>query len=126
MSSTLQDWIGEVSAAEAFGGTKRIDIFSKDYSGNTLLHLAAIKNDATIIRLLIQAGLSPNVQGEHLYTPLHEAVEQGNYAAMHCLLKLKADQNIKNELGLTALDLAITNDDKYAIQILRTGELKTG
>ena len=74
-------------------------------SGNNLLHFAAIKNRADICEILVGLGLDINQRGEHGYTPLHEAAEQGNEKSFVTLLNLGADVHIRNKNGITPAEL---------------------
>lgn len=46
---------------------------TKDENGDTLLHIAVIENNPSIVSLLIAKGADVNAPGEEGYTPLHHA-----------------------------------------------------
>ena len=58
------------------------------------------------IELLVAAGASLSARGEHGYSPLHEAAEQGHLRAVACLLQLGASEAVRDEEGRTPLQIA--------------------
>lgn len=59
-----------------------------------------------ITRRLLEAGASPNVVQQGLYTPLHEAARRGDERLVRLLLGANADVNARSSDGKTAADLA--------------------
>jgi ankyrin repeat protein len=59
----------------------------------TVLHAAALGNDAETVRLLIEAGLDVNATDFQGFTPLIYATSNGNLAASRLLLARGADVN---------------------------------
>jgi ankyrin repeat protein len=110
----------------------------QDECGNTLLHGAAMCNGENIVDFLIKVGadiniknteghtplecallanhhqivskLNLNQQDEDGNTPLHLAVRAGKGGRVDCLMKARADINIKNKEGQTPLDCALAGD----------------
>lgn len=101
----LKGFLEEVKWHPEFENIEFLEISKTSILGNNLLHVAAIKNLPKIIKILVELGLNINQQGEHGYTPLHEAAEQGNAEVFEALLSLGADINIKNIDGLSAVEL---------------------
>mmetsp|Transcript_49473 Transcript_49473/g.117734 ORF Transcript_49473/g.117734 Transcript_49473/m.117734 type:complete len:640 (-) Transcript_49473:141-2060(-) len=81
---------------------------SKDgevWSKNTMLR-AAYENRSAAVSALIENGVSPNVQDDLGYTPLHWAVRQGHELVVRMLVDHGADVNALNQDGATPLHLA--------------------
>ncbi len=76
----------------------------RDAVGQTPLGWAAFVERSEICRLLIDHGAVVNETNRAaLNTPLIGAVRSGNHDIVRLLLENKADPNIKNKRGLTAL-----------------------
>ena len=77
-------------------------------SGINLLHWAAITNRATVIPVLVKAGVPLNATDDFGYTPLMYAatIDEGDTNTLNALLAAGADRGIKNEEGRTALEQA--------------------
>ncbi len=63
-------------------------------SQNTALHLAALRNNPDMIRLLVVSGIDVNIRNSRGTTPLYEAIESKNPEAVRTLLDLGADPEI--------------------------------
>lgn len=94
------------------------DVNTVDDDANTLLHYACGQAEAggttlpglekkrvLLIRMLLEAGLSPNVRNKEGNTPLHSAAQHQVYKAIPLLLAAGADRQAKNELGMTPVRL---------------------
>ncbi|KAK3759907.1 hypothetical protein RRG08_044480 [Elysia crispata] len=83
----------------------KVDPKATDDNGNTILHIAAMKNQAkTIEEMHALVGIDQvNKDGD---TPLHVACERGQNDAILMLIELKATANIRNEMGETPLHVA--------------------
>ena len=95
--TTYPDWIG-------------VDVSDKlacNSYGDTLLHVAACQDRVDMIEELLNHGVPINKKGEHGYTALHEAVEQGSYLSALYLIKMGADLSILNDFGQKPLDLLV-------------------
>jgi ankyrin repeat protein len=77
-------------------------------SGINLLHWATITNRASVIPVLVKAGVPLNATDEFGYTPLMYAasVDEGDTGTLKALLVAGADRSIRNDEGRTALEQA--------------------
>lgn len=69
------------------------DVHAVDSLKMTLLHAAAVGNDAETVRVLVEAGLDVNAVDFKGYTPLISASSNGNLAAVRLLLAKGAGVN---------------------------------
>ena len=74
--------------------------------GWTALHYASTGAHLQVMTLLIGAGASIDARSPNGTTPLMMAAHYGNAAAVKLLLDAGADAQLKNQLGLAALDFA--------------------
>jgi ankyrin repeat protein len=92
-----------------------VPLETSDKWGNTALHWAARADQTAIIELLIRHGKSSlqrpirltelcNQNGD---TPLHVAVIEGHYDAVHTLIQCGSSLNRQNLDGLTPLHAAV-------------------
>jgi ankyrin repeat protein len=75
---TLDELLQQVGSVADFAG---IEVRSPNTKGNFAtypLHVAAVWGDCEAIRILVEAGALIDQTGEHGFTPLMEAVAQGN------------------------------------------------
>ena len=85
----------------------RVDIL-KEIPGETLLHVASRNNSVSIIDLLVKHGAwNVNARDADGFTPLHEAVVNGNMQAAKKLVDFKADVN----QAVAIVDMANTNKE---------------
>lgn len=96
----LTDFLLNLSTLPEFSGLE-IGCSTQSKSGNTPLHVSAIRGDVEVSEELIAHGADVNAVGEDGYTPLHEAIEQGRTAVVECLLKHGASLDIPNVDGIT-------------------------
>jgi len=71
--------------------------------GDTCLHYAAMRGDATSARLLLELGMDVNETGDMGDTALHYAKKFGNSSVVEVLLEYNADLSITNEFGKKAI-----------------------
>ncbi|WP_419203896.1 ankyrin repeat domain-containing protein [Pseudomonas argentinensis] len=70
------------------------------------------------IRLILGTGADINCKGEHGYTALHNAVEQGHRAAVEYRLTQGADPDSVNDDGVSAAQLAKLLDEGEILHLL--------
>jgi ankyrin repeat protein len=75
------------------------------YDGS-LLHVAASHGSETVLPLLLEAGLSPNVIGFGGATPLHHAASSNQPRMVALLIAAGADVNARTTRGLTPLHVS--------------------
>lgn len=73
--------------------------------GTTPLHVAAIRNDLHLAKLLLDAGANIEARSEEGYTPLLEAAAQGAQDVYLLLVNSGANTKAVNDNGQTAEDL---------------------
>jgi hypothetical protein len=89
--------------------------------GKTLLHQAAMKNYAALVRLLLERGAKVNAVDDALRTPLHDAMSYFAADAVEILIKNGADMNRRNKEGDVPLNSIVFWDDEE--KALRTADL---
>ena len=70
----------------------------------------------------IEAGAELNIKGEHGFTPLHEAVQQGHLDVARLLLSNGASNAVKNHSNQTPADLAQLQEDQEMLTLLQLHE----
>ncbi len=90
--------------------------------GFTALHLAAFLGGPDTVRLLLEAGASPNEPAGGGLRPLHSAAAARDAASARLLLDAGADPDAQQQGGFTALHAAAHHDDEaLAEALLRAG-----
>ncbi|KAM4068142.1 ankyrin repeats (3 copies) domain-containing protein [Hirsutella rhossiliensis] len=74
--------------------------------GETAIHKATMNGHGTVVRLLLQNGLSPDTRDFDNMTPLHRAAARGHEKVATVLLEYKANINAKGLHGATPLHQA--------------------
>lgn len=90
------DWLSELIFAGA----------QINQTGWTALHYAAAVGDEQIIAVLLEHSAYIDAESPNKTTPLMMAARKGDLAPVRLLVEEGADLNLKNLLGLTALDFA--------------------
>lgn len=98
----LQDYQG----LPEYCGLDIKNVDQRSLFGDFPLNIAASRGSISELQLLARNGALVNRPGEHGYTPLHNATEQGHLHAVIWLLSNGAERLIKNDFGETPLDLA--------------------
>jgi ankyrin repeat protein len=78
----------------------------------------------SLLRMLLKVGANVNSRDGHGRTPLIYAVEYGNPAMITELLQAKADPNVKDEKGQTALSLARARGALETVELLTNAGAK--
>lgn len=91
--------------------TLQIPASKHQTEGMTALSFAAMNGNIdcvqTILSVLLTAGVSVDIANQYGYSPLMIATYKGNFRAVELLLKNKADPNLQNKKGQTALHFAV-------------------
>lgn len=95
---------GKLDALKWLKNKINLSLHSKTNDGYTCLHLAATRFNIDLIKYLIKSGLDVNALTNFYDTPLHFAVRHKNYEAISLLLKNMSFINIKNKIGVYAID----------------------
>ncbi len=103
---------------------KKMPIEADNDYGDKPLHKACNKaayaNDtnAETVKILLEAGASPNVHTKDNKTPVMVAAEDGHVEALNLLIEYGADLNAQKDGGLTALMLAAKAGRQQAVEVL--------
>ncbi len=80
-------------------------------NGNTLVHIAAQKNNIALLKRVVDFGIDINAMNDEGYTALHiSAMKTQDDVVLKYLISKGADTSIKTEFDETALDLASENE----------------
>lgn len=102
----LEAVLADLRALPDFSGVELHGPNVSGIVGNTPLHVAVIRADIHAMGVLLDYGAKVNAKGEHGYTPLHDAVEQGNETTAMFLMARGADPDQLNDDGVSARSLA--------------------
>jgi ankyrin repeat protein len=83
------------------------------------LHYAASKGHIAMMRLLIDNDAYIDAESPNGTTPLMMAAYYASPSAVKLMLEEGADPTLKNQDGMTALDLAIAKDKTLSAQYIR-------
>ncbi len=96
------------------------NVNASNANGETALHAAASRDQVAVAQLLIQRGANINSQTTQGWTPLHSAARFGKTAVTQLLINRNA-QNLRNNQGKTAIQLALQTKQHATVQILKAG-----
>jgi hypothetical protein len=96
-----------------------LDVDVRDKNGDSPLHWAAGWNKAAAAAVLIAHGARLDAQRNDGATPLHDAARTGSVKAAELLIAKGAGINVKDAGGRTPLALALANDRKDVIELLK-------
>jgi ankyrin repeat protein len=83
------------------------------------LHAATAGRSFDIVRQLVDAGAPVNGKQEKGWTPLHEAVRQGNAEMTSYLLAHGADPKLQNDEGTSSVGLAAKEERHDMLKLLK-------
>jgi uncharacterized protein len=87
-----------------------VNFGAKQEDGNTIYHLAVVKNDINLMKKISELNVDVNTANNEGITPLQRAAMiSKDDAILKYLLSLGAKKDIKTEFGETAYDLAKEN-----------------
>ena len=90
-----------------------------DNDGWTPLMVASLEGQSKIVELLLQKGIDPNgLNTKNGRTALSQASQCSHYDTVELLLKAKANPNIKDSDGFTAIEIAHANGHSRIVQLL--------
>jgi ankyrin repeat protein len=101
------------------------NINGRDHIKQTPLHIAALKGNIGIIKILLDKGADIKAKDKYGDTPLHIAVKKGYKDAVKVLLKGGADVNVKNNDHKKPIDYAYSTNDQEMIEIIRNAKGET-
>nr|WP_306671557.1 ankyrin repeat domain-containing protein [Endozoicomonas sp. ONNA2] len=67
------------------------NVYAANENGHTPLHLAAEKNDTSLLKALVNAGANVNARAKNGETPLHIAAKHGNKECLESLLSNRTE-----------------------------------
>lgn len=94
------------------------DINAKDKSGETSLHIAAVRGYQEIASLLIVEGADVNSRNARKLTPLHAAAWSGHKETVALLIDNGANINVKDEDGVTPLHVSALSGSHQTMALL--------
>jgi ankyrin repeat protein len=89
--------------------------------GWTALHYAATGGQLAVMTFLLDNSAYIDAESPNGTTPLMMAAMYGSPQAVKVLIQAGADLNIKNQMGLTALDFAVRAQRQNAKELIETG-----
>jgi ankyrin repeat protein len=90
-------------------------------TGWTPLHYAASTGHVAVIEFLLENSAYIDAESPNGTTPLMMAAMYGTPESVKVLIQAGADLNIKNQLGLTALDFAVRGNRQNSKELIETG-----
>ena len=106
---------------------KGIDVNSVEYiTGRSVLHFAAVINDSSIVKLLLQHGADPALKDRQGGTAMLRAVDRGSYEVIETILRsdMEIDLNIWDDNGRGLMHSASVNGHSRIIRLLRENGLE--
>ena len=102
----------------AENGKMHADVNCKDKDGWTALHHAAYNGNIKFLNLLLYNDAKVDPIDQNGVTPLILAVAKGSSVIAHVLLNAKADYQIKDSKGNTALHYGVVQQHKSCVDLI--------
>ena len=118
--------LAEYSTLPEFSGIECSGVNSLSLFGDRPIHIASTRGDIGGIQLLLEQGADINCKGEHGYTALHDAVEQGHKDAVAYLLKHGAKPEVLNDDGISPAGLAELLGESEILHLLEKSARRKG
>ncbi|XP_014886851.1 putative ankyrin repeat domain-containing protein 31 isoform X1 [Poecilia latipinna] len=93
-------------------------LHKRNEKGENLLHKACRRKDLPQVRMLLQAGISVNMEDYAGWTPLHEACASGDESVVEELLRAGANVNARSCEGVTPLHDAVYCGHHQVVKLL--------
>ncbi len=114
---------GDTAGIErALAAGARVD--ARDPMDNTALIIASCANRPEAALLLVRRGTEVNVCSNGYGTPLSAAVRHGQVQLVEALLGAGADPNFVEGNGMTAMQAAVTLENRQVIELLTSASSK--
>ena len=97
---------------------------TKSLFGNYPINIAAARGLLNEVIIILSHGVDVNTAGEHNYTPLHNAIEQGHIEVVRYLLNHGANPFAKTDYGDTPAQLAKKLKEQKVFELLQAYECK--
>ncbi|KAI0550079.1 hypothetical protein F4679DRAFT_543860 [Xylaria curta] len=111
--------VGDIPGMEKLFESSEYDATYTDDEGITPLHWAAINNQYTMCKFLIDQGADINKKGgESVATPLQWAAQRSNYYTVDLLLQHGADPLITDAQGYNTLHISTFNGNVLLVVLL--------
>lgn len=98
---------------------KNVKDINYNSPSGTALAAAAVKGNASMVKVLLENKANPNLADGQGMTPLLYASQFENKEIILLLLKYKADKKLANNEGKTAMDYAIFNKNQEIMDLLK-------
>ncbi|KAI1759007.1 ankyrin [Hypoxylon sp. FL1150] len=111
--------VGDIPAMEKLFESSDFDATYTDDEGITPLHWAAINNQFTMCKFLIEKGADINKKGgDSIATPLQWAAQRSNYYTVNLLLQHGADPLITDAQGYNTLHISTFSGNVLLVVLL--------
>ncbi|XP_060594742.1 ankyrin-3-like [Ruditapes philippinarum] len=108
----------EILEKDIYSGASQMSHNFKPISkGMSLYHIAVVKDNQSILRVLKEVGVDPNMKDKYGRTALYLAAVNGKTALVQLLLDV-ADPNVSEKNGYTPLHAAVYKEDLEIVQLL--------
>ncbi|KAI2465549.1 hypothetical protein F4781DRAFT_21590 [Annulohypoxylon bovei var. microspora] len=111
--------VGDIPGMEKLFESSEVDATYTDDEGITPLHWAAINNQFTMCKFLIEKGADINKKGgESIATPLQWAAQRSNYYTVNLLIQHGADPLISDAQGYNTLHISTFSGNVLLVVLL--------